>query len=213
MRDGPLCHPLRFGARVAPQWRDKIMLELADALGYRVHFLGRHEGGDRSLDEQGQEHGDGASEASRRHHAQRRRGRGGVNATEDAAAAAAAATWEGRPSAGPPPRRERQLEEGKRGGAAAAAAAAAAVVGADGSLAEAAGEEGEPHEGKEQPVLYWMPFFRITAGRHDLHPYNPWRQRYDCTHFCFTPLLWDPLVDSLHAAVAGDGFGKKGAGA
>jgi hypothetical protein len=101
------------------------------------------------------------------------------------------------------------LEEGA---AAAAAAAATAVVGADGSLAEEE-DEAEGEEEAEQPVLYWMPFFRITAGRHDLHPYNSWRQRYDCTHFCYTPLLWDPLVDSLHAALAGGGFGKQQGGA
>lgn len=103
-------------------------------------------------------------------------------------------------SLGPPPRR-RQLGEGKE-----QEAAAAVVMGVDGSLVGE--EEEEPSERQRQqqegrkPVLYWMPFFRITAQRPDLHPYNPWRGRYDCTHYCYTPLLWDPLVDSLHTAVA-----------
>lgn len=53
----------------------------------------------------------------------------------------------------------------------------------------------------DKPILYWLPFFRISSERVDLHPYNKWRGKFDCTHYCFTPLLWDPLVDGLAASL------------
>ena len=37
------------------------------------------------------------------------------------------------------------------------------------------------------------PFFRLTAGHHDLHPSGG----RDCTHFCSAPLLWAPVWDYL----------------
>lgn len=182
LHDGPLCHPLKFGARVAPQWRDKLVLQLADDLGYHVKFLGEH----GRVEEEGEREG---SAMGRWRHG--RRGEGVTEVKEGKGEGAGL-------SLGPPPRRRGLGDE----------AAAAVVMGVDGSLV--VGEEegprqqqhGEQQQEGRRPVLYWMPFFRITALRPDLHPYNPWRGRYDCTHYCYTPLLWDPLVDSLHAAVA-----------
>ena len=81
---------------------------------------------------------------------------------------------------------------------------AAAVVGVDGKMRveEEEGEGGrEGGGGRKKPVLYWMPFYRITSERLDLHPYNEWKNKYDCTHYCYTPFLWDPLVDGLGRAV------------
>lgn len=214
LRTGALCHPLKFGARVAPQWRDKIILSLADSLGYRVHFLGGYDGvegegdGDGRLlggggkgrggkkDQQRLHQGGQEEEGDGEGQQQQQRRRGGVNATEGEGDVSS--------SVGPPPRRRQLGVDGE----------AEAVVGADGSLVEEGDGEGEgPHtsqkgqgDGGEQPVLYWMPFYRITAARHELHPYNPWRKRYDCTHYCYTPLLWDPLVDALYAALADRGL-------
>jgi len=82
-------------------------------------------------------------------------------------------------------------------------AKAAAVVGVDGGMSmheEEVERDGRGGEGKK-PVLYWMPFYRITSERLDLHPYNEWKGKYDCTHYCYTPFLWDPLVDGLGRAV------------
>ena len=212
LRTGALCHPLKFGAKVAPQWRDKIILSLADSLGYRVHFLGQYEANEEEGDgEDGDDRllGGGRGGKGRRHGEQgeqeqeqeQRRRRRGVNATaeEGEEFESHSHSPSSSSSVGPPPR-GRQLLGG------AAEAAAAAVVGADGSLVEAEGHKTKTEEEEEQPVLYWMPFYHITAARHELHPYNPWRQQYDCTHYCYTPLLWDPLVDGLHAALADRGF-------
>ena len=44
--------------------------------------------------------------------------------------------------------------------------------------------------GDSFPVI---PFFNLTAARHDLHS----RAKKDCTHFCQSPLLWLPVWDSL----------------
>lgn len=35
-----VCHPIRFGSRISPQWRDRIILQIADQLGYRVSLRG-----------------------------------------------------------------------------------------------------------------------------------------------------------------------------
>lgn len=68
------------------------------------------------------------------------------------------------------------------------------------------GREGGREEGRK-PVLYWLPFYRLTSERLDLHPYNEWKGKYDCTHYCYTPFLWDPLVEGLAKAVEEEGRG------
>mmetsp|Transcript_5358 Transcript_5358/g.7895 ORF Transcript_5358/g.7895 Transcript_5358/m.7895 type:complete len:223 (-) Transcript_5358:91-759(-) len=38
-----------------------------------------------------------------------------------------------------------------------------------------------------------IPFFNLTAGRHDLHSFS----KKDCSHYCNAPLLWLPVWDSI----------------
>jgi hypothetical protein len=64
------------------------------------------------------------------------------------------------------------------------------------------GEQRDEGNGDERsPVLYWMPFYRITSQRMDLHPMHPAKAAQDCTHYCYTPYLWDPLIENLARAV------------
>jgi hypothetical protein len=37
-----------------------------------------------------------------------------------------------------------------------------------------------------------LPFYRLTAARYDLHLDN-----FDCTHYCYGPMLWAPLTHEL----------------
>lgn len=54
-----------------------------------------------------------------------------------------------------------------------------------------------------------VPFFNLTAGRHDMHrrhfcSFSNQRKTgscCDCTHFCFTPLLWDSFFARLRRTV------------
>lgn len=54
-----------------------------------------------------------------------------------------------------------------------------------------------------------VPFFNLTAGRHDMHrrhfcSFSNQRKTgscCDCTHFCYTPLLWDSFFARLRRAV------------
>jgi hypothetical protein len=56
-----------------------------------------------------------------------------------------------------------------------------------------------------------VPFFNITAVRYDMHraqfcAYNDQRRLgrcCDCTHLCYTPLLWDALFGAMHARIRG----------
>jgi len=41
--------------------------------------------------------------------------------------------------------------------------------------------------------IHILPFYKITASRHDLHP----QDNADCTHFCSSPMLYLPLWESL----------------
>jgi hypothetical protein len=113
------------------QWRDKLVLGLADRLGYHVHQLGTYD----------------TRDAAKLKHTQALKCRAQHKAVGHANASA---------------------------------------------------EEGQA---PLRPLLYWLPFFRITAERHDLHPFNPSQNRTDCTHFCYTPYLWEPLSEGIAAAI------------
>ena len=54
-----------------------------------------------------------------------------------------------------------------------------------------------------------VPFFNVTAPRHDMHNAHYCAYHYqkanptdccDCTHFCYTPLFWDTVFGSLYSA-------------
>ena len=48
----------------------------------------------------------------------------------------------------------------------------------------------------ERPVIYWIPFYRHSNSRVDLHPFNVGKNRWDCTHYCYTPHFFTPLSDA-----------------
>ena len=52
-----------------------------------------------------------------------------------------------------------------------------------------------------------VPFFNLTAPRHDMH-YADFRTKHqrgericDCTHFCYTPLFWDHTFDAMYSVL------------
>jgi hypothetical protein len=46
----------------------------------------------------------------------------------------------------------------------------------------------DPH----QEFIHIVPFYRISAGRYDIHISS-----HDCTHFCHTPMLWHPVIAEM----------------
>ncbi len=167
------CFDIHFGPYVHPQWRDKLFLFLAREMGYEVKFLGSY---DHLVDdeEEGEEEGE-----------EEKVSEGGLL---------------GRDSTARRPRRRRGVDLSAPCGGEKQKKKASAV-GPDGSIVSAAEGEEEEEGVNRKPILYWMPFYRITSERKDLHPYNEWKKKYDCTHYCYTPFLWDPLVDGLAATM------------
>jgi hypothetical protein len=46
----------------------------------------------------------------------------------------------------------------------------------------------DPH----QKFIHIVPFYRISAGRYDIHINS-----HDCTHFCSTPMFWHPVIAEM----------------
>jgi hypothetical protein len=57
-------------------------------------------------------------------------------------------------------------------------------------------------DGKLDGIKY-VPFFNATKNLQSLHP-----GKGDCTHFCWTPTLWQPLWSALYSAVMKDAYVK-----
>jgi hypothetical protein len=51
--------------------------------------------------------------------------------------------------------------------------------------------------------IHYVPFFNATKELYQLHP-----GKGDCTHFCWTPTLWQPLWAALYSAVTRDAYIK-----
>ena len=52
-------------------------------------------------------------------------------------------------------------------------------------------------------LLYWVPFQGASAERWDLHGQQQAHGKQTCeaTHFCHTPLFWEPLWDGIARAI------------
>lgn len=51
-----------------------------------------------------------------------------------------------------------------------------------------------------QTPIEVIPFFNLTAARHDLHVHVAG----DCTHFCAGPMLWLPVWDAIYKSLVGE---------
>jgi len=63
----------------------------------------------------------------------------------------------------------------------------------------------DPTLTRQQPIMYWMPFFKLSSETLHLRPWNQRAKAFDCTHFCYTPYLWEPLIDSMALALEREG--------
>ena len=60
-----------------------------------------------------------------------------------------------------------------------------------------------PRQRMANGLLYWVPFQGASAERWDLHGQQQAHGKQTCeaTHFCHTPLFWEPLWDGISRAI------------
>jgi hypothetical protein len=57
-------------------------------------------------------------------------------------------------------------------------------------------------------ALRYVPFFNATRDLYSLHPGKDANGHVDCTHFCWTPTMWQPLWAALASAIRQDAYVK-----
>lgn len=66
-------------------------------------------------------------------------------------------------------------------------------------------------QGRRIGEIHLLPFYAITATRGNLHPGGPpYQPKHDCTHYTYSPYLYEPLVCSMSLVVELGGMRSRG---